>query len=212
VRHFLKKRIIASIIALSVTAVGWLFGFEDKPVNSSKVFSEEKLPAKIESIQKEGMSPKHYINAYVVKVTDGDTFEITYKDQQERVRLLCVDTPETVAKGVEVQTYGKEASDFTKEKLLNQSVKLYFDKGLRDKYGRLLAYTVLQDDVFFNAVLIKYGYARVEIVYPNSSLKDYFFSLQEKALEEKIGFWGLPQGKQPFVLDKNGKYIARYRQ
>ena len=208
----MRKRLIASVAAVSIAAAGWFFGFADKPEVNTKQYSDEKIPAKIEAIKKEGMSPNHYINAFVVKVTDGDTFEVTYKDQQEKVRLLCVDTPESVARGVDPQPYSLEASDFSKSMLLNKSVKLYFDKGLRDRYGRLLAYAVLPNDIFYNAVLIKNGYARVEIVSPNTSMKDYFYELQDKAITEKVGFWGLSAGKQPFVLDKNGKYVPRYKE
>lgn len=209
----MKKKLVTSVVALVLTAAGWLYSVTDRqPANDSSRYSEEKIPSQIQEIKTEGMSPKHYINAFVVKVTDGDTFEITYKEQQEKVRLLCVDTPESVAKGVEPQPYSKEASDFTKNMLLNKSVKLYFDKGLRDRYGRLLAYAVLSDDIFYNAVLVKNGYARVEIISPNSSLKDYFNALQDEAIKAKTGFWGLPQDKQPFVLDKNGKYIQKFKE
>lgn len=208
----LKKKFVASVIALSVAAAGWFFGFHDNAQSVDSKYTEEKIPAKIEAIKKEGLSPNHYINAFVVKVTDGDTFEVTYKEQQEKVRLLCVDTPESVARGVEPQPYSKEASEFSKRMLLNKSVRLYFDKGLRDRYGRLLAYAVLQDDLFYNAVLVKNGYARVEIVSPNSSMKDYFYALQSKAIEDKVGFWGLAGNKQPFVLDKDGKYVPRYKE
>lgn len=209
----MKKKLVTSVIALVLTAAGWIYSVTDRqPKNDFRKYSEEKIPSQIQEIKDEGMSPKHYINAYVVKVTDGDTFEITYKDQQEKVRLLCVDTPESVLKGVEPQPYSKEASDFSKNMLLNKSVKLYFDKGLRDRYGRLLAYAVLSDETFYNAVLVKNGYARVEIISPNSSMKDYFNALQNEAIKAKAGFWGLPPDKQPFVLDKNGKYIQKFKE
>lgn len=208
----MKKKFIASVVALSVAAAGWFFGFSDKSGDKAQQYAEEKIPAKIEAIKKEGMSPNHYISAFVVKVTDGDTFEVTYKEQQEKVRLLCIDTPESVARGVDPQPYSKEASDFTKSMLLNKSVKLYFDKGLRDRYGRLLAYAVLKDDIFYNAVLVKNGYARVELVSPNTSMKDYFNQLQDTAIREKTGLWGLPTDKQPFLIDKNGKYVPRYKE
>jgi len=209
----MKKKLVTSVVALAVAVSGWLYSINDRQHrNDLGTYSEEKIPSQIQEIKTEGMSPKHYINAYVVKVTDGDTFEITYKDQQEKVRLLCVDTPESVAKGVEPQPYSKEASDFSKSMLLNKSVKLYFDKGLRDRYGRLLAYAVLSEDIFYNAVLVKNGYARVEFYSPNTSLKNYFNALQDEAIKAKAGFWGLSPDKQPFVLDENGKYIQKYKE
>lgn len=207
----MKKRIVVPVFALAISIAGYFFGFDNLINSKSNQQLEEKIPQKLQEVQKEGMAPNKYINAFVVKVTDGDTFEATYKGESHKVRLLCVDTPESVKQGVEPQPYSKDASDFTKQTLLNQSVKLIFDKEIRDRYGRLLAYAVLKEDIFFNAELVKKGYARVEIVSPNSSLKDYFYSLQETAVKEKVGFWALPKGKQPFVLDEKGKYVPVYK-
>lgn len=207
----MKKRVAAPILAVVLAIGGWFFGFNNESAKTSRGFTTESIPEQILDVKKEGLAPNKYINAYVVKVTDGDTLEVTYKGETQKVRLLCVDTPESVKQGVEGQPYSKEASEFTKKLALNQPAKLVFDKGLRDRYGRLLAYVVLKDDVFLNAVLVRNGYARVEIVSPNSSLKDYFNELQEKAIQEKEGFWGLKKEKQPFLPDKSGKYVPKYK-
>jgi micrococcal nuclease len=125
----------------------------------------------------------------VKRVVDGDTFETT---ENEKVRLIGVDTPETVKPNTPVQPYGKEASNFTKSKLTGQKVALELDVQPKDKYGRTLAYVYLQDGTFFNAELVKEGYARVLTVPPNVKYTDEFVKLQNQAREQKKGLWGLP--------------------
>jgi micrococcal nuclease len=124
--------------------------------------------------------------------------------------MLDVDTPESVKKNVRVQEFGKEASEFTNKTLLDKAVKLVFEKDIKDRYGRLLAYIILKDNSLYNAVLVRNGYARVEIVSPNTSYSKYFNTLQDEAVKDKTGLWKLPSDKQPFVKRGNGRYVPRY--
>jgi micrococcal nuclease len=171
-----------------------------------------EAPEKLLQIREEGLAPFSYINAVVVGVTDGDTVKVNYKGQDYKVRLLCVDTPESVKRGVSVQQYSKEAQAFTKRLTLGQKVRLVFEKQLRDKYKRVLAHIILKDNSYFNALLVTNGFARVEIVSPNNSLSVYFYKLQALALKGRVGLWGLPKDEQPFVKSKKGTYIPRYWQ
>lgn len=125
----------------------------------------------------------------VKRVVDGDTFETT---DNEKVRLIGVDTPETVKPNTPVQPYGKEASDFTKKQLTNKRVGLELDVSPKDKYGRTLAYVYLEDGTFYNGLLVQEGYAKAFTVPPNVKYADEFVKWQKKAREEKKGLWGLP--------------------
>lgn len=165
----------------------------------------------VEVSQTEGIEPFGYINAKVIKVTDGDTLTVSYNNQDFKVRLLDVDTPESVKAGVEAQPYSKEASDFTKEVLTDKTVRLIFEKGTTDQYGRLLAHLLLEDGTFYNATLIQKGYAISVFYSPNTLLKKYYAELQDKAIADKAGFWSLPEDERPFVLDSKGKYVAAYK-
>lgn len=169
-----------------------------------------ELAVKIDDSGKEGIVPKGHISVKVTHIVDGDTIDVTYGKEEYKVRLLCVDTPESVKSGVEVQPYGKEASEFTEKLVDGKQVKLVFDKGLRDRYGRLLAFVMLENDECLNALLVYEGYARVELVSPNKTYKEWFYKLQEAAVSEKAGMWALPEKKQPFVKDEKGEYIPRY--
>lgn len=175
-----------------------------------KLLIPEEMPAFRLQELKEGLASNKYIKAYVSYVTDGDTLEINYRNKEYKVRLLCIDTPESVKQGVEIQSYGIEASKLTKELTLHKKVQLVFEKGLRDRYGRLLAYIILENGENLNALLVRNGFARAEFVSPNTRYKEYFLKLQSKAIKDKIGMWGLDPQEQPFVREADGDYIPRY--
>lgn len=107
-------------------------------------------------------------NTYkVIRVVDGDTFVIDYNGTQEKVRLIGVDTPESVHPDASKNTAaGIKASEYTKSLLTGKSVTLEFDVQERDKYGRLLAY-VFVDGYMLNKKLLQEGYAVIATYPPN---------------------------------------------
>lgn len=164
----------------------------------------------IRTTDTEGIVPGGTISAHVKRVVDGDTLAVVYKSKDYRVRLLCIDTPESVKSGVKVQPYGKEASEKLKELVLDKKVKLVFEKDTDDRYDRLLAYVILDDGSCVNSLLVAEGYARVDFVKPNTVNKEYFTGLMEKAISRGMGLWSLPEDERPFVEDKDGDYYPRY--
>lgn len=130
----------------------------------------------------------------VTRVVDGDTFEIVNRGKSEKIRLIGVDTPETVKPNSAVEPYGPEASSFTKKMIEGKKVRLEFDVQERDKYGRILAYVYLEDGTFLNARLLEEGLATTMTVPPNVRMAETFLSLQKKAQKEKKGMWE----KMPF--------------
>ena len=129
--------------------------------------------------------------AIVNRVVDGDTIEVTFNGAVERVRLIGVDTPESVHPDQEKNVpYGKIATQFTESALLGKTVFLEFDVEERDRYGRLLVY-VHVDGKMFNLTLIEEGHAMVATYPPNVKYVDIFTVAQEKARNEKRGLWGI---------------------
>ncbi|WP_289890903.1 thermonuclease family protein [Virgibacillus pantothenticus] len=128
----------------------------------------------------------------VERVVDGDTLVIkNASGEEERVRLLLVDTPESVHPNKPVQLFAKEASSFAKEKLEGEKVKLELGNPETDKYDRLLGYVWI-DDVNFNQLLIEEGYARVAYIYePNTKYLDEFQDAQVEAKEDKVKIWSI---------------------
>jgi micrococcal nuclease len=97
----------------------------------------------------------------ITKVTDGDTLHIEMDGKDEVVRLLGINTPETVDPRRAVECFGKEASIRMKEIVGGQIVRLEYDdsQSLRDTYGRLLAYVYLEDGQMVNRKMVAEGYA-----------------------------------------------------
>jgi micrococcal nuclease len=107
--------------------------------------------------------------ATVISVVDGDTVVARLRSGAvEKIRLLGVDTPEVVDPRKPVQCFGHVASEFTKSQLTGRRVSLELDAQQRDKYGRLLAYVIL-DGHRYNDELLERGYARFLVIPPNGS-------------------------------------------
>ena len=99
----------------------------------------------------------------VVRVIDGDTLEL---DGGERVRLIGVDTPESVDPRRPVQYFGKEASAFTRRMAQGKRARLEYDRERQDRYQRTLAYVHLEDGTFLNAEIIRQGYGHAYTRFP----------------------------------------------
>lgn len=125
----------------------------------------------------------------VIRVVDGDTFVIEYEGKQEKVRLIGIDTPESVHPDKEKNTeFGNEVSNYSKKMLVGKEVLLEFDVEKRDKYGRLLAYVYL-DGQMYNKILLEKGYAKIATYPPNVKYVEDFTKLQKEARENKQGLW-----------------------
>lgn len=126
----------------------------------------------------------------VTRATDGDTIQVDMNGKSENIRLIGVDTPESVKPNAPVQCYGHEASDFTKKHLSDQSVRLEADPtgDNRDRYDRLLRYVYLSDGTLWNQRLIAEGYGFAYLSFPFGK-KDEFAADQAKAQDAKRGLW-----------------------
>ncbi|MDD7510992.1 MAG: thermonuclease family protein [Peptostreptococcaceae bacterium] len=126
----------------------------------------------------------------VTRIVDGDTVIVNRSGKETRVRLIGIDTPESVSPQEERNVpQGKMAAEYTEESLLNKEVTLEYDKEAEDKYGRTLAYIYVNGEMF-NKELLKKGYARVINTYPNVKYEDEFKELQKEARNSRAGFWG----------------------
>ena len=116
---------------------------------------------------------ENYITT-VIRVVDGDTIVVNYNGVEEKVRMIGVDTPESVHPDSSKNTdAGFAASEFTKVYLTDEEVELEFDVQQRDSYGRLLAYVYL-DGEMFNEKLLRTGYANIATYPPNVKYVDRF--------------------------------------
>jgi micrococcal nuclease len=126
-----------------------------------------------------------------VRVVDGDTIVL---DQNEKVRLIGVDTPETVHPAKPVEWYGKEASAFATRRLQGKMVQLAYNQQRRDRYRRTLAYVCL-DGHDVNEEIIREGYGFAYVKYPfNAALMDRFRAAEASARTAGRGSWGRTNG------------------
>jgi micrococcal nuclease len=128
--------------------------------------------------------------ATVVRVVDGDTIQVKLSTGKlDKVRIIGIDTPETVDPRKEVQCYGKEASAKMKVLLNRKKVTLEMNPAEdKDKYGRLLRYVSIKGKDI-GAQMIKDGYAFSYKSYPHPRL-DQYNELEKSASESKTGLWG----------------------
>ncbi len=139
----------------------------------------------------ENATGNQLMEAQYVSTNDGDTFRIKLGGNEERVRLLMVDTPEMNYEENDPMPYSQEAKDFTLNVLQNaEKIEVLFDIGPKtDKYGRLLAY-VFVDGVLLQERLLLEGYAAVRYIHePNNTLEDEFRKIEVQAKTKKINIW-----------------------
>lgn len=147
--------------------------------------------------------------AHVRAVLDGDTIEVDHSGRTDRVRLIGVDAPEAhespkldrlVARGhdrARILALGREATTFTRERLLGHEVHLELDVETHDRFGRLLAYVWLPDGTLFNATLLEHGHARLLTIPPNVRHVKRFVPLERAARVARRGMWGRPLTPDP---------------
>lgn len=145
------------------------------------------------------LQPNAVYQASVQRVVDGDTIVVDFSTgERERVRLIGVNTPETVHPKKPVEYYGKEASNFTKRELTGKRVWLQMDVQVRDRYQRALGYVWLETPEegestirrgMFNARLLLEGYGQVMTIQPNVRYADMLVKFQREAREQSKGLW-----------------------
>lgn len=192
---------------IAVASVFLLFGIVAALINSSSKHPSEEVaeqPSSAieqheekekadEKVTKEPVEEKEKtpVKKYkVISVTDGDTIRIDYDGVSTPLRIIGIDTPETVDSRKVVQCFGEEASNYLKNKLTNKEVSIEADptQSDRDKYDRLLRYVYLDgEDVGLS--IIKNGYGH-EYTYNIPYQKQSEYKAAEKSAEsQNLGLW-----------------------
>lgn len=180
---------------------------EQKPQENQTILNEtdegEQAKSAEESTQKQESSPiqppsveeeikSNEVKSYsVIKVVDGDTIKVDINGTQETIRLIGINSPESVDPRKPVECFGIEASNRAKELLNNKKVILENDptQGERDKYQRLLRYVWLEDGTFFNKKMISDGYANEYTYNTPYKYQAEFKQAEAEAKALKKGLW-----------------------
>lgn len=127
----------------------------------------------------------------VVRVVDGDTVILRIGRIAERVRLIGIDTPETVKPDTPVQCFGPQASAHLKHLLPpGTPVRVARDAEARDRYGRLLLYLwKVSDGRFVNLEIAADGYGRPLSIAPNTAHRADISAAVDQARAAGRGLW-----------------------
>ncbi len=142
-------------------------------------------------------------NAIVKGVVDGDTIYVVYKNQEESIRLIGIDTPESstndkALKDAErthnsvqkITTMGKQAAKYVRTLVKRgDKIGIEFDVQKRDEYGRMLCYVHLSDGTMLNEKIIRAGYARPMTHPPNVRYQHIFSKAYKEARENRRGLF-----------------------
>lgn len=158
---------------------------------SSPPISVKTYEAGPSAVQVQGVTGER---AYVDKVIDGDTMDVTIEGSKYKVRFIGVDTPETKDPRRPVGCFGKEAASETKSLIEGRMVILQKDVSSTDRYDRLLRYVYLPVDdskmIFINDYLVREGYAKVLTYPPDVKFNEQFLEAEKQAREQNRGLWG----------------------
>ena len=129
--------------------------------------------------------------ATVVEVVDGDTIVARFGDRSDTVRLIGIDTPETVHPDRPVECLGPEATAFVTEVIPpGTSIRVYRDVVARDHFDRLLGYVYrASDGVFVNDEIVRHGYAIPMSIAPNETFSAVFVTSAIDARRADRGVW-----------------------
>ena len=180
----MKKRILLGFIAILSAFVA-----QDEFLNKTTVqnldISTHSVPATPPLVANK---PDTFV---ATRVVDGDTIIVLIDGVLEKIRIIGVDTPETVDSRKSVQCFGRKASEFTKLLLENKTIWLEDDptQGDRDKYKRLLRYVFLTDGTLVNQKIISEGYGHEYTYRIPYKYQTEFRSAERNAREYKKGLW-----------------------
>ena len=141
---------------------------------------------------------------------DGDTIKVILDDKKTTVRFLAIDTPETVHPTKGEQPFGKEASNYTCDKVKNaKKLEIEYDEGSTktDKYNRALGWVFI-DDTLLQKDLVSLGYAKVAYLYGDYKYTDELKKEESTAKSKKLGVWSLEEEITTKKIEKTTKKVT----
>lgn len=180
-----RKKLISmiaslAVIAFVITAVRYPGVLPESAADMLGIPASQKAVGQAES-------------ARIVRVVDGDTVIVSLDGKDTRVRMIGVNTPESVHPDESKNTAaGYDASQFTKDYLPEGTeVWLEYDEDKTDQYGRTLAYVWLEKDFEkatfkdfkkynYGAVLLQNTFCEAKYYAPNGKYRDWYEKLEKE--------------------------------
>lgn len=201
-----------TILTPLMLLIGYLFGMNGNAlVRDLNTFQEQT--AALATTDGVGTDAQSVDDLYPVsKVVDGDTITIDMNGKKETLRLIGINTPESVDPRRPVQCFGEEAAVKAKSILEHQRVRIELDpsQGERDKYSRMLAYVFLADGTNFNQTMIAEGYAYEYTYNKPYKYQSEFKAAQVRAKAAGLGLWakGICGESAPAVSQKESSTMV----
>lgn len=187
----------------AVVFVGLLAGLTAcrAPTGSSSNAGSSSIPGSSAQVSKQGTprldappsapTPGPLTWVPVERVVDGDTIDVLVNGQKERIRLIGMNTPETVDPNRPVQCYGPEASAEAKKLLTGQHVWIEPDpsQSNKDVYGRYLRYVWMANGTLYDEFMIRQGYAHEYTYHTRYKYWNAFRAAEREAKDAQRGFW-----------------------
>lgn len=189
----MPKRLFVFLSSLLVPLLVAIFLIATEPRVEAPIVAAQDVPP-VEQATSTAPEAKVQANATVLRTVDGDTFVATLdgEDGEWKIRMLGIDTPETVDPRRPVACFGKEASKKLAELLTGKRVRLESDPQAdeRDKYDRLLKNVILEDGTDVNALMVREGFAHAYLSFPlNPARKRELKGLEALAKAASAGLW-----------------------
>ena len=208
--------------------------YEDYDLDEAVGLKEKKEVIDESKNPSSNLNQVNFTEAKIISVTDGDTVTARINNKDYKLRMIGVDTPETVHPSKPVAFYGKEASDFSKNKLRGKTVYLEKDVSEIDRYNRILRYVWLSKpanqkkpsfedvrDKMFNGILLREGYANLATFPPDVKYLDQFKKIAKTAEIQELGLYNkaardkfegkdVNSNKKPTKPNKNETKKPRY--
>jgi micrococcal nuclease len=201
-----KVQVAVLVVAGCAVLFGSLFGHPHTPADSAAHHdlpgagltpappSQLETEAPTESSPLEVPVPTETSEvATVAKVVDGDTIDVIMSSGREKIRILGIDTPETVKPHTLIACGGPEATIYARQLLTGQTVNLVADptQDDRDRYRRLLRYVRLSDGRDYSIEAARAGMAR-SFIYRNKPVVEQssIESAEREAQAAGRGLWG----------------------
>lgn len=145
--------------------------------------------------------PGGHESASLERVVDGDTLVVRITARRDgpglgeaavgrtyTVRLIGIDTPETVDPRRPVQCFGREAGAALTALVEGRPLRLVKDVEETDRFDRLLRYVYMESEMV-NARLVANGYAHAYTYPPNVRWSKLFVQLESEARDKDRGLW-----------------------
>ncbi|EJR29615.1 thermonuclease family protein [Bacillus mycoides] len=179
---------------------------DSRPAQTAQKIVQQGTEVKsidIPEAYKDKLKGLEMVKGKAVYTKDGDTVDVNVNGTKQTVRLLLLDTPESISQKIPPQKMGKEASSFLKKQIEGKDVTLVYDHGQKeDKYGRKLAY-VFCGGIHINELMVKLGYGIVAYISkPNTTLLPQMLDAENEAKSSKSGVWSIKN----FVDEKKRHY------